>query len=223
MLTRKLAGFILIAFLVSGCNNTSINETVGEGENPYHQQFQEALRDSEITDFERTVIVDEIITEDEYQEAVAKYDDCMEKLGDKVLSKNSNETKTSTTGSFDANLYLKHNGECVVGTTNIIKRLYDMIKYNPNNIDEYTLIAQCLVRRNLVTEGFSGHDYEEIEKIVSEPTEYEKEHTFTKGDKVGYFSPPGGTKKPNPVFPGGRSWNDPEIQRCQIEPTEKDD
>ena len=133
--------------------------------NPYAAEYQQGLADAK-SGFVRQVLSDGVITHDEYLEAYARLSQCLADAGIKA---------TQSTDQFGL-ISISVEGKGVDGAESQqvwnscsdqwlgpIGQIYREQFQNPNNQDLESLIASCLVKRGLVTPGFTGADLVELE------------------------------------------------------------
>lgn len=154
---------LLGALAVSSCSSDS---NQGDVNIPYKSDIDQLLA-GPLSDFERQVLEDYVITDEEHQEARELYARCLRDRGltvtllpdggDIVTGPDASEEVISAMGVALT--------ECVEGTIGIVQGYFHEMKSNPQKGDYSTLIADCLVRVGVVEPGFTGADYyEEIEK-----------------------------------------------------------
>lgn len=110
-------------------------------------------------DFSRAALADSEISDMEFQEGMTIIRQCYDAAGFSVeYDQYGFETVTSTGGSGDP---LDVMGQCAFADGGVAV-LYYMIKANPENVEQETLVAECLVRAGVVEPGFTGQDFTEV-------------------------------------------------------------
>ncbi len=169
---------VLVAVL-SGCGDTGsagVSPTpqnsviIPEFTGPYANQFRAAYSNT-VSDFARSILEDEVITDQELTEMQDRVKTCLEDRGytnvefgehgsmslrpPEGLSRGE-EDKIEVGCSFN-------NGEAEVSI------LYEQMRRNPSLQDESTIMAACMVRRGIVPEGFTAADYDREVAIEGNP------------------------------------------------------
>ncbi len=129
---------------------------------PWASEFSEHYLEAS-DDFTRTVLSDGKITEQEFSEMMTKFTDCLAassitispyqfdgsynmQFGDALTSEAAHEISTNCS---------KKSGEDLIGS------LYSWVHRNPAKENEQSILAECLVKRGVVSSGFSERDYSE--------------------------------------------------------------
>lgn len=111
------------------------------------------------TDFSRTALADSAISDVEYQEGMALIQECYDAAGFTVeYDKYGFETVTSVGGEEDP---MDVMNRCAFADGGVAV-LYQQMKANPENVEQETLVAECLVREGVVEPGFTGQDFTEV-------------------------------------------------------------
>ena len=158
-----LTGTCLI--LVSACTGTGSTGQPGSGigptpefSGPWAQEFQHAYQ-SVTTDLARKILWDGTITADEMAELQTTYTDCLENLGftDISIGQYGQMELRVPPGAANPVDLLDQCGQ----TTgwNQIDSLRTFIHGNPEHIDVYAIMAECLVRVGLKPDGYTADDY----------------------------------------------------------------
>lgn len=156
-LFRILTSVALISACI-GC--TSIGDEPVSG--PWAADWEEA-RENASSEFEKAVLADGEITQDEYVEALDLYVDCIHEKGAEVALEEVAGVFQYHIGK-NVSLYDSVADECSKGTTWFIEPLHLHMQSNPDKLPWNTVIANCLVERGVADEGFTGNDFEELWK-----------------------------------------------------------
>lgn len=170
-----IVGFLLVFSLaLAGCSTDDgpagpdNPQVSAQGDNPYKPVIQEYLNQA-TNDFERETLGRALATgtvaEADYQEAVNGLLQCLDGKGfptEAVPDPITGVVQYRTPGSSEGDGFEAAFEECSIGTTYLVGSLYDQMATNPNNGDFIEMIAQCLVRKGVYPEGFTGEDYLEI-------------------------------------------------------------
>lgn len=125
---------------------------------PWASEFAETYAHFD-DDFSRAALADSEISDMEFQEGMTIIRQCYDAAGFSVeYDEYGYETVTSTGGAGDP---LDVMGQCAFADGGVAV-LYYMIKGNPENVEQETLIAECLVREGVVEPGFTGQDFTEV-------------------------------------------------------------
>lgn len=113
------------------------------------------------TDFERSALSDGVVTEAEFAEMEDRFSTCMHDKGVEFTGFNPGGGYEFRPGagmtSEDANRVAD---ECSARSgLDTIGQLFFAQHRNPQNLDDATIIAACLVERRVVPQGYSAHDY----------------------------------------------------------------
>jgi hypothetical protein len=183
----------------------------GDARSPYAQDLAEAATSAK-SDFVRQILEDGQVLGSEYDEAKQRHLECLvaagvtarytaDESGRENLVVDGELTPVQTDAEFD----------CYEAWMGSIGEFYWAMKLNPENTDNHTLVAACLVRNGLVPTGFTGADWEEAVRQVSEIHEADSE-----GNDLVVQIPT--MSASDLVLPGGRTMDDPDITSCQIDP-----
>ncbi|MDR1264704.1 MAG: hypothetical protein LBK42_03860 [Propionibacteriaceae bacterium] len=143
------------------------SEAVNPGEvvftGPWADEFDRTYRGAQ-TVVARQVLADGQITEAELAELKVTYVQCLEGLGftDITVGEGGREEMQmppEVEGDVEAALALER--QCGASSTdwNAIVALQYQIQGNPDHLDTYAIMAQCLVRVGLRPEGYTAADY----------------------------------------------------------------
>ncbi|CAN7166393.1 hypothetical protein LJR045_000248 [Microbacterium sp. LjRoot45] len=129
--------------------------------NPLYWSDFEVARDRATSAFEVRVLGDNVITADEYEEAVALYVECVRGAGLAVTvsADRAGIRSYAIGGSWDTDLVNRIAGDCSTGTISIIEDLYARLVQNPDKADWVDLVARCLVAVGFVEAPYSGTQY----------------------------------------------------------------
>ena len=149
---KLLIAATLALLLTAGCAES---ETVPSGEDPRITERRNLVS----TEFEREVLADGKINEQEYETSRQLYRSCMEERGYSVEFRDDGGSTIgapgpeTTTEDFDAD-----DADCETGTTLVIAVLYETIRANPDNVDRMQQVVDCLKRNEIVPEGYTKDD-----------------------------------------------------------------
>ncbi|MDR0488259.1 MAG: hypothetical protein LBG99_02465 [Propionibacteriaceae bacterium] len=105
----------------------------------------------------REILSDGVITDMEFQEAMLEIEQCYLNDGFRVTyDPYGFETVESIGGTQDP---LEEMGKCAFADGGVVV-LYYQIARNPNHMSEEELLAECLVRIEVVEPGFTAQDFE---------------------------------------------------------------
>lgn len=159
----------------------SIMATVGCGtgtqasdlaENPWAAEFARVAESTE-SDFIRGVLADGEVTEAEFAEARERFVDCMSEHGVPTSWDNSGgqwnfvlSGAAQPTPDADGGITVTSEspqGICMRDSIDDVQNFYVQTRLNPNNQDIDSLTAECMVRKEIVPEGFTKNDLDEWE------------------------------------------------------------
>ncbi|SNU01181.1 hypothetical protein SAMN06298212_1085 [Ruaniaceae bacterium KH17] len=121
----------------------------------------------ELSDFERKVFEDGVVSQAEYDEAFGLWAACVKERGVQVGDTGRDEfgfywqnTITSVNDSAEEDEQMRRDvHECSQGTWIFIDNVYRDQVLNPESRDWFDGIAECLVDAGLVEKGFTREDY----------------------------------------------------------------
>ena len=151
-------GGLVVVLALAGCGAGGT-----ELESPFAAEFAQA-RNQATTDFERTILEDDEISEAELDEARQRFARCVEDLGYLVTfgehgmrieypgvdASNVAETEAASEKSF----------ECEVGSTSVIEPLYAAVRSNPEGGDYRQNAVECLIRHGVAPASARAEDLE---------------------------------------------------------------
>lgn len=133
-------------------------DSVPEFTGPWAADFERTYKEIP-SEFGHAALADSAISDMEFQEGMAIIQECYDAAGFSVeYDQYGYETVTSEGGSGDP---LEVMGDCAFADGGVAV-LYYMMKGNPENVAQETLIAECLVREGVVEPGFTGQDFTEM-------------------------------------------------------------
>lgn len=107
---------------------------------------------------EREILSDGAITEAEFREAFAAFQECMDGLGVAIeMAESHGQFAGFSTGSGDADQAAE---TCRPGTIDIIEPWFVQIRGNPARDSQPEVTVRCLKRMGVVDEGYSVEDLE---------------------------------------------------------------
>lgn len=150
----------LVMLLAASCAK---DQAIPEGEDPRITEMRALVT----SDFEREVLADGKITEQEYETSRQLFKTCMEDRGYTVEYRDDGGHSigapgpSTTTEELDADY-----ADCEPGTMQVIAPYYQMIKSNPDNLDKVQAIVDCLKRNELVPENYTKDDIADAGDLV---------------------------------------------------------
>jgi len=143
-----------------------------EQEVPYpawKAEFDRALARDDLSDFQRTVLEDYDVSDAEYDEARQGFSGCMTDAGfDVKLNPDGGYTVEDPSITWDSNddergdataRFETVHDQCSAQFLDQLSVLYIAITGNPEKRDMDEMIVECLVRNNVVAEGFTKEEY----------------------------------------------------------------
>jgi len=187
--------------VVAGLAACSAEEPDRDG--PWAAQFERA-RENAQSDFQRDVLADDLITDEEYRETRQRYLDCNAAVGIHVtFAERGNGYEFSPAPNAEQEA---EELRCSAETISVIQALYEAIRLNPRNDDFDELTANCLRDRGVVDDAFTTADWK----------------TFSQAFAAAAAVTPSGdaTAPPSdlPTLPGGIPMDDPQVQACSTNP-----
>ncbi|WP_353708225.1 hypothetical protein ABRQ22_00700 [Cellulosimicrobium sp. ES-005] len=166
---RRVAAAALAALvpLLAACGTPdSVGSSVDDGtavdvpafDGPYAAEFTAFYSDAG-SDFARQALADEEITDAEYAEMEEKFRTCLEAEGVTFSGfepDGSYEASPLPDGSDPYEVVKTCERESSADT---VGALHDIMASNPDNLDVPTIMAECLVRREVVPAGYAADDY----------------------------------------------------------------
>ncbi len=148
-----------LSFLVlMSASFTSCSEGA-EAEDPWGELVDWSRREA-TTDFERTILGDGVVNDQEFREAFSRFSDCLEGSG---FSVEVQEHKGVYTGYFVSPNAENQEGfvdDCAVGTIAAIEILYNDRRVNPQNLNDSERVVVCLKKSGVVHDDYTVQDYE---------------------------------------------------------------
>lgn len=148
-----LAGAAVILLLLPACSPQTEDD-------PWRETILAAGQEAD-TEFERQVLSDGKITEDEFREAIDREISCFEDNGiiaSYVVDEVGNGQFMTEHHVDDDERYNEVTAECGA-LSDDVQFLYDTIRRNPKNEDPRQLAADCLVENGIAAEGLTGEEY----------------------------------------------------------------
>jgi hypothetical protein len=203
---------------------------------------------------QKEVLADGKITEAEVKELTGLYTDCLNKAGiqttvdenyavsysyggditrgqwETLTEEKKQEYDTAGNDNFSKSL-----SECSQGTIGGIGDLYAQMKVNPAKLEYNELYAQCLVRRGIVPEGFTGDDFKYYQEQESPDNGIEviDDVIYKDGVEIGRMEIIGGMHMwpdnvppqvaKEVILPGGVALASPEVNKCINSPSPEAD
>lgn len=198
------AGALLVVFGLGAC---SAKEPVSNV--PYAAEFEQARQNAK-SDFQREVLSDNVITDEEFREVRQQYIGCLADAGIKATANPNGQYDfdVAPTGAQE-----EAEQKCSDETTRSIEGLYSALKVNPENEDFSALAAECLRSRGVVGDAFTKKDWDQFVGALSAA-----QSAATNADGEVPLS----KDIPNlPTLPGGVAMDDPRVQQCSNNPLGK--
>ncbi|QAV71186.1 hypothetical protein ESZ53_12490 [Salinibacterium sp. UTAS2018] len=179
-MSHNRSAFILLlaacaaASLISGCstegdpagsntNSTSAGTFTGavpDFQGPWADLFGRVYLSENTNDHQREVIADGVIQEAEYVELRNDFKQCLEDLGITVTLSADGGFSTTDLGKLDeAQVTNDAVPSCEKQTVGAVAFLYESIRRNPDNKDEYTIVVSCLQSRSIVGSTYTVAQY----------------------------------------------------------------
>ena len=118
------------------------------------------------TEFERLALADEKVDDSEIAEVNSRFTECLTAFGftDMSLDESGAFGFTAPDGS-DPEVVNERVGSCADESGyNTVGSMYAWIRRNPENLDDDTIIAACMIREGAVDPSYSAEDF-----VVDEP------------------------------------------------------
>ncbi|MDO5676342.1 MAG: hypothetical protein Q4G35_02405 [Propionibacteriaceae bacterium] len=159
--------FAVLLLALVGCGSSGEPQPTGSG---WSAEFEQARADA-TSDFARAALADDEISESEYQEAQGRFVQCLADAGFPGATFDANGGSSIPDEGYTADQINTARQECDASTDfALLQSLYLGVRMNPSNVNPSVLIADCLVRRGVVDQGYSGSDFErDMEKFVADP------------------------------------------------------
>jgi hypothetical protein len=187
---RPAGAAVVVALMaVAGCSAAPDVLTVSPS-GPYADRIRE-LEDEIVSDFERQVLADGLVTRDEYEEAHALLRRCVEDGGGSLqLHPDEHGFHTYEVDARSEQLFLS----CEPGTTGVVAGLYRDMTVNPEDADFLDLVRDCMaaagtVDRATTVEEFRSAFFGEGATALEEP-EVAEQFDACFGDPLGLLTPP---------------------------------
>ncbi len=185
----------------SGESSASGGDAVDPAD-PWGAAYEQAIENSS-SEFVRQVLEDHQIADAELAESQDSLVACLREQGFEPLV-------TTDQGRRTVSVPANADGSCEDLWAGPIESLYWEQRRNPENADEYALVAACLVRTGLAPEQFTGDDLAEL-------VEQSTEHSVYNGD-TGELISSTPAADPDPRLPSGMGIAAPETQQCWVSP-----
>ncbi|TFC48917.1 hypothetical protein [Cryobacterium shii] len=160
--TRSLAvaGLLLVAgTLLTACSATGSTASVPSS-GPWASEFAENYKRAD-SDFTRSVLVDGVISEQEFAETIDGFRRCLRSheisISDYRFDGSFRTSFPPELGNDQANTLTK--GCSRSSGEDLIASLYTWVHRNPKNVDETRIIVDCLIRSGVVSTAYKVDDY----------------------------------------------------------------
>jgi len=164
------------ALAVAGCSNsvdtsalkkttTALDNTsVGDVpifSGPWASDFTSEYTNANNSDFVREILRDEKITDQELAEVRDRNRRCLSAHGFTAIRFHDDGTQELTAPiDADSDVVNKKATQCSDESGDIsVGALYSWMRRNPENLDEHTIMATCLVRKGIVDPSYTAQDY----------------------------------------------------------------
>ena len=170
---RPLAAVACSVLLLTGCSSIDDQDVLTDDgrthsseappfSGPWAAEFTSEYQEAE-SDFVRAVLEDEVITDQELSEMRDRFAECLSAyaITDVVLDDDGSVSLTYPDGADSDTVNdqvlgcSKESGELQIGA------LHSWIRRNPDNQDENTIMAACLVRKGVVDSSYGADEYAE--------------------------------------------------------------
>jgi len=145
------------------------------------------------SDFVRAVLEDELITDQELSEMRSAFTECLSAyaITDVALDDDGTFSLTAPDGADPDTVKDQVDGCGKESGESEISALHSWIRRNPDNQDENTIMAACLVRKGVVAPSYSADEYAEDDADddfpYADPTAGEEAHRVCNADPLGLF------------------------------------
>jgi len=169
------------------------------------------------SDYVRQILSDGAVTDMEIQDARAHAITCLSQAGITASYEPNGygDTNLTITGSLSITQQ-EAMGACMDQWIGPVEQLYYETTRNPQRQNWDDLVANCLVRKGLAPDGFTGEDYQNLS---------EQNTTTVTGTLDPAQIGPGGISQeatdlplPAAVLPGGVPMDDPNVIGCMTDP-----
>lgn len=195
---RRMCG-VLGILLLAGASAGCAGEPSHDG--PFAAEFAQA-REYARSDFQREVLADDVITDEEFREVRQRYIDCVTDAGMHAIANLRGDYEFSPAPTGDQ---IAEELRCSDETIRGVESLYSLVKVNPMNEDFSELTATCLRQQGVVESEFTGQDWDRFVNVFA--AAYNAEATASPSDL--------------PTLPGGVRMDDPRVQQCSTNPLDR--
>ena len=159
-LAVTLVGAVIMA---SGCAE-EVAFSDGVVNSPYRESIEQALTGN-VSDFQKAILVDGVVTDSEVAEAAARFGSCLADKGyDGTFDPEENAYELRSDPGVDA-----AREECDEEFTHEVGGLYFSVKRNPDNKDHHSAVIDCLKRHGyLPLDAGSDITPESIIELITE-------------------------------------------------------
>lgn len=160
-----LTGLLLSSIVLSGCADDTASglakaDETPEFEGPWASEFTAEYRYTD-SDFVHSVLADGKITDEELAETRERFTQCLTEYGHTdIIFEPDGSLQFDTSTAQDPASVDEQMDECSeISGEAAIGALHSWIRRNPQNLDEDTIMADCLVRKGVVDASYSASDY----------------------------------------------------------------
>jgi hypothetical protein len=196
-------------WLLAGCGETDQSARLPTNSglsNPYAAEFAD-LRKEAKSDFVRSVLRDDVITQAEFDESIDSRFKCMTDAGLRPIidGEGANRTLGIPAGEEDS----PENDACYEKWDAGIQGLYTLIHNNPENISWDDLAVACLIHEGLLPVGTTGEELAEV---------MDRGGTQVQMLENGEFATLRQPIDPDPAFPNGFRPLSEDGNGCMVDP-----
>ncbi len=155
---RSMALGLCAVIAAAGC--TEVVPTA-EFKGPWADDFEHSYATSD-SEYVRAILEDEVITDQEYAETIARYRVCMTAAG---LTVETYQPGGGGSFSFPPEMgadaaYAESEACSATSGERWVSMLYGAVRRNPEHLSELSILIQCFVDAGIVEAGYSREDYD---------------------------------------------------------------
>lgn len=163
---------VSVGILVGGTSACSSSQPDPGLPAMWKAQFDQALADPTLSDFQHQVLSDYTVTTAEYQESEDRYSQCMTDSGFNVTFYHNGDGSNNSEGGYaiepvpgtssDTQKTAAADGQCQMGTIRYVMALYLGVKENPQGETLAQQVRACLQAHNLTdADGMSDDQFQQ--------------------------------------------------------------
>ncbi|XBH20715.1 hypothetical protein V5R04_10805 [Jonesiaceae bacterium BS-20] len=197
----RSAVFTVMLLVLASCSVDQLEEA------PYAAEYAAALAGTN-SDYVKAMLEDGEVTVAEIKDAQGQFISCLADAGIEGFFADTGFGYDNLTIAGELTIEQEDSEtECYIQWLGDAEGLFHSQVINPNNEDFDSLVAQCLVRKNLVPVGFTGKDFKELLEASTTA------EILGAGEKVVF------SETSEIILPGGISLEDPDASLCTMNPT----